>query len=64
MHLFYKHAVIDGITDRDPTENVTRPKVHEDEQKRTWLPPLDSVALLDAAVKAGPREHMFIVLLG
>ena len=64
VHLFYKYAVIDEITDRDPTESVTRPKVHEGEQKRTWLPTLDSVALLNAAVKAGPREHVFVVLLG
>jgi len=42
VHLFYKYAVVDEITDRDPTENVTRPKVHEGEQKRTWLPTLDS----------------------
>jgi site-specific recombinase XerD len=64
VHLFYKYAVIDEIIDRDPTQNVTRPKIHEGEQKRTWLPTLDCVALLDAAVTAGPREHVFVVLLG
>ena len=26
VHLFYKYAVIDEITDRDPTENVTDPR--------------------------------------
>jgi integrase/recombinase XerD len=64
VHLFYKYAVVDEITDRDPTENVTRPKVHAGEQKHTWLPTLDSVAVLDAAIKAGPREHVFVVVLG
>ena len=54
VHLFYKYAVVDEITDRDPTENVSRPKIHEGEQKRTWLPTLDSVALLDAA--GNPRQ--------
>ena len=63
-HLFYKYAVIDEIINRDPTQNVTRPKIHEGEQKRTWLPTLDCMALLDVAVKAGPREHVFVVLLG
>jgi integrase/recombinase XerD len=64
VHPFYKYAVIDELTDRGPTQNVTRPKIHEGEQKRTWLPTLDCVALLNSAVKAGPREHLFVVLLG
>jgi integrase/recombinase XerD len=57
VHLFSKYAVVDEIIDRDATQNVTRPKIHEGEQKRTWLPTLDCVALLDAAVKAGPPDR-------
>ena len=38
VHLFDKYAVIDEITGRDPTENVTRPKVHEGEQKAPGCP--------------------------
>ena len=40
VHLFYKYAVIDELCQKDPTEHVVRPKVHEGEQKRTWLPTL------------------------
>jgi site-specific recombinase XerD len=64
VHLFYKYAVIDGLVPKDPTQYVNRPKVHDGEQRRTWLPVLDCVALLDTAIKAGPNAHLFVVLLG
>ena len=59
---YAKCAGIDEITDRDPTQNVTRPKSREGEWKRTWLAVLDGVALLNAAVRVAPREHVFVVL--
>ena len=49
--LFCKCAVIDENDEDD-----------EDEQNRTWLATLDCVALLNGAVRVGPREHVFIVL--
>lgn len=64
VHLFYRYAVVDELIAKDPTEHVDRPKVKQGEQRRTWLPTLDSVALLQAAMKTGPREHLFVVLLG
>ena len=40
MHLFCKYAGIDEIIDRDPTQNVTRPKTHEGEHRRQRRRPL------------------------
>lgn len=64
VNLFYKYAVIDDLLAKNPTEYVARPKIHDGEQRRTWLPTLDSVALLNAAIKSGPNAHLFVVLLG
>ena len=64
IHLFYRYAVLDELVLRDPTDHVTRPKIHRGEQRRTWLPHTDFLRLLEAARAAGPEDHVLIVLLG
>lgn len=63
IHLFYKYARIDKIIPDSPTEHIIRPRILDGERKLTWLPVLDSVALLNRAMSAGTREHVCIVIL-
>ncbi|MEO5949842.1 MAG: tyrosine-type recombinase/integrase [Candidatus Saccharimonadales bacterium] len=63
IHLFYKYARIDRIIPESPTEHITRPRVLSGSRKLTWLPILDSVALLSVAMKTGEREHVIVVIL-
>lgn len=39
--LFYRYATLDELIAKDPALNVTRPQVRRDEQRRTFLTPLE-----------------------
>lgn len=60
----YRFAVIDELLDKDPTLAVTRPKVQYDEQKCTYLTPLDFGRFTAAAEQMGPVPHALTCLLG
>jgi integrase/recombinase XerD len=62
--LFYRYAVLDELMAKDPAVNVARPQVRRDEQRRTFLTPLEFAIVLDAARQAGPVEHALVGLLG
>ena len=62
--LFYKYATMDELIARDPSINVTRPKVRRDEQRRTFLTPLEFAGFLAAARTLGPQPHALAALLG
>lgn len=63
IHGFYATAVRDELLEKNPAEHVTRPKVDHDAQRRTWLPLLESLALLRAAAAEGPNAHVLIALM-
>lgn len=54
----------DELIDRNPAARVTRPTVHPEDQRRTWLPPLRYAAFLEAAIEMGRDEHAVAVLGG
>ena len=62
--LFYKYATMDEIIVRNPCLNVTRPQIRRDEQKRTFLTPLEFAGFLASARLSGPQDHALAALLG
>jgi integrase/recombinase XerD len=61
---FYRLALEDDYITKDPTLRVILPKVWEEQQRRPYLTPLQFAAMLEAARKAGPKEHAIISLFG
>lgn len=61
---FYKYAALDELVPKDPAVAVTRPRVRREEQRRTFLSPLEFARVLAAAREVGPQAHCLIALLG
>lgn len=64
VSLFFKYAALDELITKDPAVSVTRPQVRRDEQRRTFLKPIEFASFLDAARELGPQEHALTALLG
>lgn len=60
----YRYAVIDELLDKDPTIAVDRPKVNFEEQKRTYLTPLEFGRFTAAAEEMGLIPHALTCILG
>lgn len=59
----FRHAVRNDLVVKDPTLDVTTPKVDQEAQYRTWLSTLEFAALLKEARK-DPRNHAMVAALG
>lgn len=63
IHGYYATAVRDELLEKNPAEHVAKPKIDASAQRRTWLPLLESLALLKAASQEGPNAHVLVALM-